>query len=214
LGLKLLLLLLLPTTTTVIYFVIQRNILFPTWQMPKTFIDRIIPFRPHWVWIYLSLYVLSPIGAILTRSRENLIRYTIGVAFYSVVGFVCFVLFPVAAPRPAMASGDPLYDHLILYDRVYNSVPSLHAACGIFAVLYLAHISRDSLPRQLRNVLLAAAWLWYGLILYSTIATRQHYFLDLPPGILLGWLTERLVLALPAPYLEALATRQHSSLHP
>jgi membrane-associated phospholipid phosphatase len=212
LPLKALLLVTVPTTTTIIYFIIQRNILFPEWKMPRTFLDRVIPFRPHWSWIYLSLYVLCPIGAVLTRSRKTLMRYAVGVAFYSMVGFICFVLFPVAAPRPAMAHGDWLYDHLIRYDRVYNSVPSLHAACGTFAVLYLALITRDTRWRKVRFVSLCVAWIWLGLILYSTIATRQHFFLDLPPGILLGWWARKLIFRLPAPFLAAVRVGKHVAI--
>lgn len=214
LRLKILLMLFVPTATTAIYFVIQRNIIFPEWKMPRTFLDRAIPFQPHWVWIYLSLYIMTPVGALFTRSRDKLIRYVIGVVFYSVIGFICFILFPVAAPRPAMARGDPLYEHLICYDRVYNSVPSLHAACGIFAVLYAAYASRQTSRRKLRFSLLTAAWIWYGLILYSTIATRQHYVLDLPPGILLGWWTKYLFLRVPAQYPTPVPIHEHVALKP
>lgn len=200
LGLKIVLTMTLAPATTLIYFVIQRNIIFPTWKMPATILDGVIPFQPHWVWAYLSLYIMSPIGAMFTRSREMLMRYAVGVGFYSVVGFICFILFPIAAPRPAGACGDRLYEHLIRCDRVYNSVPSLHAACGIFGVLYAAYASRDTSRPRLRMFLLAFLWIWFALILYSTIATRQHYLLDLPPGLALGWLTYYLVLKLPAPY--------------
>jgi len=194
LGLKVFLLLTLPTAVTAAYLAIERAIIFPTRSVPLNWLDHAIPFKPHWVWAYLSLYLLNPVGPLLTRSRKDLRRYTGGILFFFVCGFLCFVLLPVAGPRPATADGYWLYNQLIFVDRAYNSFPSLHAACAVYAVLYATYASVDSSRPGLRKVLLSFAWLWVGLILYSTIATRQHFAIDLLPGIFLGWLAQCLFL--------------------
>jgi membrane-associated phospholipid phosphatase len=194
-GLKLFLLLTLPTVATAAYLLIQRTIVFPTHSLPFFWIDRVIPFQPSWVWAYLSLHLLHPIGPLLTRSRKDLVRYTRGIAFLFVFGLFCFVILPAAGPRPANESGHWLYDRLISVDRPFNSFPSLHAACAVYAVLYAAYASADSSRPGLRKVLLSLAWLWVALILYSTVATRQHFAIDLLPGIFLAWLAQRLFFA-------------------
>jgi membrane-associated phospholipid phosphatase len=194
LGLKAFLLLTVPTVVTAAYLAIERTIIFPTRSVPLSWLDHAIPFEPRWVWAYLSLYLLNPIGPLLTRSRKDLLRYAGGILFFFVCGFLCFVVLPVAGPRPATAEGYWLYNQLILVDRAYNSFPSLHAACAVYAVLYATYASGHPSRPALRKVLLSFAWLWVGLILYSTIATRQHFAIDLLPGIFLGWLAQHLFL--------------------
>jgi membrane-associated phospholipid phosphatase len=188
-------LLTLPVAVTVGYLAVQRAVVFPDGRVPLTWFDRVIPFQSRWVWVYLSLYLLNPIGPLLARSRQDLLRYARGILFVFVCGFVCFVMFPVAGPRPAAADNFWLYQRLILIDRVYNSFPSLHAACAVYAVLFAAYASSDTSRRYLRRSLLSLAWLWVGLILYSTIATRQHFAIDLPAGVFLGWLAQWLFVS-------------------
>jgi membrane-associated phospholipid phosphatase len=193
-GLKLLLLLTVPQLTTEAYLQVQRHIVFPVRSMPLTWLDRAIPFQPQWVWIYLSLYVMAPIGPLFTRSRDTLLRYAAGVLLYSALAFVHFFLFPMTGPRPAIPRGDWLYERLIRYDGNYNANPSLHAAAGVFAVLFAGYALREVLRPRARMMALGVLWIWYTLILYSTIATRQHYALDLVCGMFLGWLTYYLIL--------------------
>ncbi len=169
----------------------QRVILFPTRSVPLVWLDRAIPFQPRWVWVYLSLYLLNPVAPLLARSGQDLLRYARGILFLFASGLACFLLFPVAGPRPFAPEGEWLYNRLIALDRPYNSFPSLHAACAVYAVLFATYASTDSSRPGLRKFLLCCAWLWVGLILYSTIATRQHFALDLPPGIFLAWLAAR-----------------------
>jgi membrane-associated phospholipid phosphatase len=186
LELKLILLLTVPTITTAAYLVAQRVIEFPVRTVPLTWIDRAIPFDPRWVWGYVSLYLLMPIAPLLARQSADLWRYTRGMLLCFAIGIVCFVLIPVAGPRPTGTPDHWLYGQLILIDRSYNAFPSLHAACAAYAVVYGQIVSRDSTHPRLRIALLALAWCWVAIILYSTIATRQHYLLDLVPGVLLG----------------------------
>lgn len=195
LRLKLFLLVSLPTVATAAYLMVQRTVLFYSRSVPSNRLDHAIPFQPRWVWVYLSLYLLNPIGPLLTRSRTELLRYTRGILFMFGCALVCFVLFPVAGPRPAGGGGYWLYERLIVVDRAYNSFPSLHAACAVYAVLYATYASADSSRPELRKFLLGCAWVWVGLILYSTIAVRQHFAIDLLPGIFLGWLAKRIFLS-------------------
>jgi membrane-associated phospholipid phosphatase len=188
-------LLTLPVAVTAGYLAVQRAVIFPDGTVPLTWFDRVIPFQPRWVWVYLSMYLLNPIGPLFTRSRENLFRYARGILFFFVCGFVCFVVFPVPGPRPPAVDAFWLYQRLILIDRPYNSFPSLHAACAVYAVLFAAYASSDTSRPRLRRSLLSLAWLWVGAILYSTIATRQHFAVDLPAGVFLGWLAQWLFVS-------------------
>jgi membrane-associated phospholipid phosphatase len=193
--LKIVMLLTLPVPVTAGYLAVQRAVVLANGRVPLTWFDRVIPFQPRWVWVYLSLYLLNPIGPLFARSREDLLRYARGILFIFVCGFVCFVVFPVPGPRPPAADAFWLYQRLILIDRPYNSFPSLHAACAVYSVLFAAYASSDTSRPNLRRSLLSLAWLWVGLILYSTIATRQHFAIDLPAGMFLGWLAQWLFVS-------------------
>jgi membrane-associated phospholipid phosphatase len=188
-------LLTLPVAVTVVYLAIQRAVVFPNGRVPVTWFDHVIPFRPRWVWVYLSMYLLNPVGPLFTRSREDLLRYARGVLFFFACGFLCFVFFPVPGPRPPVANDFWLYQRLTFIDRPYNSFPSLHAACAVYAVLFAAYASCDTSRTHLRIFLLSLAWLWVGLILYSTVAIRQHFAIDLLAGVLLGLLAQWLFVS-------------------
>ena len=108
------------------------------------------------------------------------------IAILMLVGFSCFLIWPVAGPRPEEMSNDVLYRVLVRYDTTLNSFPSLHMALATYSACVGLAVTSGPL-RRLLTVLLP---LWVALIGYSTLATKQHYLIDLPPGVLLGWLAQ------------------------
>lgn len=173
------------------YFAIQYYPLRPPMRFSLTNIDRAVPFSPGWVWVYQSIYLLLP-AAWICETADQLRRYAIGFAFLMLVGFTCFLLWPVAGPRPqelpAESLNDPMYRALLSYDTTLNSFPSLHVALAVYSACVVVAVTSGSLRRWL-SILLP---LWIALIGYSTLATKQHYWVDLPPGIALGWLARRI----------------------
>jgi membrane-associated phospholipid phosphatase len=173
------------------YFAIQYYPLRPPTRLELTFIDRSVPFSPRWVWVYQSIYLLL-LASWLCETVDQLRRYAIGFAILMVAGFTCFLFWPVTGPRPQELSpeflNDPLYRALVSYDTTLNSFPSLHVALATYSACVAVAVTSGSLRRWLTIVLP----LWVALICYSTLATKQHYWVDLPPGIALGWLARRI----------------------
>jgi membrane-associated phospholipid phosphatase len=167
------------------YFVIQYYPLRLPIRFGLTIIDRSVPFSPKWVWVYQSVYLLL-LAAWLCETTDQLKRYFIGFTFLTVIGFICFLLWPVAGPRPQESSGDPMYNALVRYDTTLNSFPSLHMALAAYSACVAVAVTTGSLRRWLIIFLP----LWVTLIGYSTLATKQHYWVDLPPGIALGCLAQ------------------------
>ena len=174
------------------YFGIQHLALFPPRALAASALDNLIPFQPEWTLVYQSLYLFLPVLPFLARREGTLRRYAKGLLALSGVCFAIFLLFPVAGPRPAHPSGNALYLLLVRYDAKTNSFPSLHAGLLAYALCFgwsLLKAEADS--RFLKGIFFILMLPWGAAILYATVATKQHYVIDLPVGVLLAWLAHR-----------------------
>jgi len=175
------------------YFALQRFPLRPPRTLPLSGLDTWVPFQPGWAVVYQSLYVLMPAVAWLADSAESLRRYARGFLSLAAAGFAVFLAFPVAGPRPALAAEAGLYGLLVRYDAPLNSFPSLHVALAAYSLLFAHHLLAGADPSARRLVWPGAGWT--AAIAYSTLATKQHYAVDLPAGLLLALFAHRWAFA-------------------
>ena len=166
------------------YFHTLSHPAFPVFQMPITLLDRLIPFQPQALVVYLSLwlYVAIAPGMMLTL-REGLV-YALWTAALCVAGLTCFYFWPTAVPPSSIdLSGHAGFALLNGVDAAGNACPSLHIATGMFSAIWI-----DRLLRHLRTptVLRVLNGLWFAVIAYSTLAIKQHVVLDVLAGALLG----------------------------
>jgi len=156
---------------------------FPLWIPPTTWVDKWVPFQPKgWSFIYLSESILTlAVPWLLTRGEE-LRRYAVGLAFLMGVSFLLFLFCPVASPRPPGITGEGWHGLIVTWDGPYNAFPSLHAGFVTYTLLLARRVFRSPLARYIWPAL----WSWGVLIMISTLATRQHYFVDLVVGAALG----------------------------
>ena len=167
------------------YFTLQRLGLFPERGIPELFIDRSIAFDPAWTPVYLSVCALVPLSVLLAERTEQLARFARALAGLCVICFAGFVLLPAAGPRPGadvVAGLEGSYPWLVSVDGARNAFPSLHAGLTVLCMSFALRVSRA--PRPLR----IAAWAFAAAILYSTLATKQHFALDVFVGAGLGGL--------------------------
>jgi membrane-associated phospholipid phosphatase len=171
-----------------IYLFLSRHPLFPIRPLPMTWLDDWAGFRPNpWAWIYESIFLLTGVAPWLIVTREELRRYLIGFTLLSVVSFVLFAFFPVASPRPANLESNAFLVFITQVDGPLNAFPSLHAGCLIYNLALVRHL----FGRQLSPLVAMVLLIWAGLILFATLATKQHYVLDLLAGTLLGWAADQ-----------------------
>jgi len=168
------------------YFTLQRLGAFPLRTLPVTPVDRWIDFDPSWIGAYLSLALLVPIAPLLATRREELVRYARGLTLLCLPSFAAFLLFPVEGPRPEVGPGHAIYRLLIDYDGASNAFPSLHAGLAVFSLLFAYRVTCEDLGRSARTALGILGSLWGTAILFSTLATKQHWAIDLAPGVLLA----------------------------
>ncbi len=166
------------------YLFLSRHPLLPVHPLPITWLDTWAGYRPSpWAWVYESIFLLTGVSPWLIISREQMRRYIVGFALLSTVSFVVFALFPVASPRPPDSQLSAFLIFITRVDGPLNAFPSLHAGCLIYALALIRHLFGPQLRPPVAILLL----IWAGLILFGTLATKQHYAVDLLAGGLLGW---------------------------
>lgn len=182
-GLKLLLFVGLNLWISGPYHAIQRLSTRPATPMPVLGLDRAVPFASEWTWVYLSVFALAPLPAMLMRDRVLLKRLALEMAVIGLVSNAIFVVWPTSVPRPDAAGTTEEWQTLTTIDRPVNACPSLHASLAVFAALWFLPLGRG---RAGGTALVAAAWAWALAVLWATLATKQHVVVDLAAGAALA----------------------------
>jgi membrane-associated phospholipid phosphatase len=175
----------------VAYFHLMRNPSAAVTVMPVSAVDEFISFEPLALIPYLSLWVYVSLPAALILERRELIGYGCWIAGLCLAGLACFYFWPTTVSLPT----DEWRKHssfsiLQGVDAAANACPSMHVAVAVFSAFWLNRILRDTAaPTALR----AFNWLWLAAIAYSTMAIKQHVFIDVLVGLGLG-----LAFALPS----------------
>ena len=137
------------------------------WQSQFTVLGLIL------LWIYL-------------RRNESFKKVRNTLILTNLIGLVGYVLMPTAPPRmfPDLGFVDSLSQFSISHEsgiirwgsNPYAAMPSLHAADALIVGVALAFLVR---PRWLKALcLLWPAWVWF-----ATMATGNHFWLDILAGI-------------------------------
>ncbi|MGA9394003.1 MAG: phosphatase PAP2 family protein [Azonexus sp.] len=168
------------------YFGVLHYPLFPATVMPLTVIDDWVPFTPDAFGFYASLWIYVSLPPAFLPDRRQLVGYGLWMAALCLCALAIFWLWPTTVPRTDIDWS--LYPGLALIkgvDLAGNACPSLHVATVVFSAVWLGHLLRSiGAPR----LLAASSWLLCAAIVWSTLATRQHVFLDVVAGLALGLL--------------------------
>jgi membrane-associated phospholipid phosphatase len=144
-------------------------------------LDDRIPFRPGLSPVYFSAYGLGVVGYLAVVENPVLPRVVIG---YFLLFIVCVFFYWFLPSR--IERGDPAASPLLrarwlaAYQRTaapYNNFPSMHTAFCAYSALVVLRFFQ---PAWLGWLML----LWVGLVMASTLFTKQHYILDLLAGML------------------------------
>jgi hypothetical protein len=187
------------------YFWLLHHPIRPYTLVPLTPVDAWIGFRPETLPLYFSLWLyVSLAPALLTDGRE-LLSYAGAAVALSVIGLGIFLIAPTAvAPTAVDWSLHPGFGFLKAADAAGNACPSLHVAFAVFTALWLGRILGQMGAGWAYRALNA---LWCLGIIYSTMATRQHVFLDALAGAALGGAVAWAHLGLLASFARRAASR-------
>jgi protein-tyrosine phosphatase len=141
---------------------------------------------PLWPWTiipYWSIDLLYGLSFLLPVSRREMDRHGLRLLSAQLICIASFLLWPLrfTFERPELAGlFGWLFDVLMGFDKPFNQAPSLHIA--LLLVLWTCFA---------RHTAGLWRWLlhgWFALIGLSVLTTWQHHFIDVPTGILVGWL--------------------------
>ena len=170
------------------YFHLLRYPVRPVTEMPLTLLDHWVTFQPAALVAYVSLWVYVGIPAGLMLSLRQLLAYGLWVGALCLTGLAIFYAFPTAVPRPQLPVDVALFPGFALLqgvDAAGNACPSLHVATALFSAFWIDRLLRHIGTPWLLRTLNA---LWLLLIVYSTLAIKQHVALDVAGGMLLALL--------------------------
>jgi membrane-associated phospholipid phosphatase len=167
----------------VAYFYLQQHPAYPVTTMPLTLLD--LQIEPHAFALipYLSLWIYVGVGPGLQRTPREAAIYGVWIAAMCIAGLAVFYFWPTQVPQFPEADASGALVLLKHVDAAGNAFPSLHVAAATFTMIRLsALLRRIGAPSWLR----ALNFVWFILIAWSTVATRQHVALDVAGGAALG----------------------------
>ncbi len=142
---------------------------------------------PLWPWTivpYWSIDLLYGLSFLLPATRREMDRHGLRLLSVQVLCIACFLLWPLrfTFERPELDGlFGGMFDVLMGFDKPFNQAPSLHIA--LLVVIWLM-FARHTHGLWLRGLLHG----WMALIGLSVLTTWQHHFIDVPTGVLAGWL--------------------------
>jgi membrane-associated phospholipid phosphatase len=184
LGLKLVLMIVLNVWVCLPYYLLQRHHLSVPTEMRASFLDDLIPFQDKAVWIYLSVYLLMPIGPFLMNQRQQIVQYAKGIILIGLIADLVFIVRPTVCPRPEALNTVAAYRMLTTVDNSFHAFPSLHAAFAVYSALCAGLVLREMAASA---VVRRGIWFWAILILLAALTTKQHVLLDIVAGSALGF---------------------------
>lgn len=157
-----------------IYQLVNRFPVFEPTSLPLSIADRMIPFLPSMLPVYVCYLPFYWWTGARSEDDETLNRFFYASHFQLLVCCVVWVLFPVTMPREefySVASYSWADTFWRWFDAPNNCLPSLHTAnCLLFARF------NWNRPQRWLHVAISST------IIASTVLVKQHYVLDLFAG--------------------------------
>lgn len=167
-----------------VYFALLNYPQVAVTVVPLQPLDRWVGFVPWAVVPYASLWLYIGLVPGLLSLRDEMGWYVIAVTLLCLIGCGIFYVWPTVVPVfPVDWARWPMLDMLKSVDAAGNACPSLHVAFSVLTAVWLCGLLRSvGAPRWLHGINVV----WCLLIIWSTMATRQHVALDVEMGALLG----------------------------
>jgi len=154
----------------------------------KTYADDLIPLWTPFIMIYISYFgflIFTLIYFVSLKFYKAGKVVMLGIIISCTLSYLFYLLFQNSIDRPVIESKnffDMLYLLMNSWVAPYNAFPSLHVAITTICVIDFWKI---------KSKIFKPMFIWGILIIISTVLAKQHYFLDVLSGLILGWISFR-----------------------
>ena len=142
--------------------------------------ERTLPFVPSLILIYFSLNLLLVLP-VFFLTPEELTRLGRAMIFSTLVAGIIFFAFPAPygfpRPTPTQSHWEWIYSLLYRVDETGNTLPSLHITFSWIVVQILV---------QKKPATKVFFYAWMFAISIAVLLVKQHHFLDILAGLVLG----------------------------
>lgn len=139
-------------------------------------IDRAVPFRAGWEYVYVFVFLFILLPLFVIRDIHYFRRVAAAYVFLLFASYSVYLAFPVRMARPRIL-GDSFVGWAVrinyLLDKPQNCFPSLHLGSAFLTSFALFKL--DFLTGAISTVIAM-------LIGFSTLYVKQHYLLDVVGG--------------------------------
>jgi membrane-associated phospholipid phosphatase len=148
----------------------------------KTFFDDWIPLLTIFAIVYISYAVFLVISLVyfFKQSVKVLDIILLSIIISCAAAYFMYLFFQNYIERPEIVVNN-IFDTIYVWGNTqvppYNAFPSLHVAISTICTFGFWKV---------KSKLFKPMFIWAILIIFSTVLTKQHYFLDVVSGFLLG----------------------------
>ena len=152
----------------------------------KTPLDNSIPLVTFFMTVYISYGIFLTFSLICFLKRPA--SQVLNIALLSIIiscltSYSVYLFFQNSVDRPVIVPVN-FFDRLYVWGNSwvapYNAFPSLHVAISTICAIAFW---------KAKSKLFKLMLIWAILIIASTVLTKQHYFLDVLSGLVLGILS-------------------------
>lgn len=169
-----------------IYFVIQYFVTGAGYNLLID-LDHVIPFNPHFIWVYHTFLPVVAITLIfLLKKKALFIKATVALLMATIILASFYIIFPSFYPRDNFVDSSSLSGFIVeltrRLDGAQNTFPSSHVTFSWLAAFFI----NLSAYAQKNSWIKVGYIVWAILISVSTLAVKQHYIVDVLAGFMLA----------------------------
>lgn len=153
--------------------------------LPMLAVDDAIPLVPEFIWLY-CLYYPAFFVVLLATTADRRVMYegVVGYVVTALLALVCFGLLPSRMDQPSLegcaTTACALLSRMYAADGGDHIFPSLHVAYPVCAWLLMRRTLSPWIARPFLVLVLGIA--------ASTVFLKRHALVDVPAGVLTGFL--------------------------
>lgn len=172
--------------TGVLYYLASNYPLYEPFLINEMAFDRSIPMIHQSVYVYISYFFLLPVLILVARNKPGFSTVFYIAMACGLINVAIYNIVPTRLIERILAPENSLLAYLQSKDQILCAFPSGHVALPFSIALGSFMIScqkRLSEVTVFWRKLSVCYFIWFFLLAWSTLFTKQHYFPDVVSGM-------------------------------